>query len=555
MSSTFFGLSIAGSALRAANAAMNTASNNIANADTDGYSKQVVVQQAASALRTFTTYGCAGAGVDTISIERLRDSFYDTKYRNNETNYGEYSTKSSYMETIEDYFTDDGKTGFSSVFSSMKSALEEVAKNAGDTSTKSSFVSSLSSLSEYFNTMSTDLKNEQSSVNGEVKQSVDQINSISQEIANIDKQINVIEMTGTTANDLRDKRDSLVDDLSKIVDVSVSETQVVDSTNPNSTTGATRYLVKIAGGQTLVDGNDSEQLSCVARSTTQKVNQSDADGLYDIYWSNGQKLNVSNDSMGGTLEGLLELRDGNNGETFSGTVSSVDVTNNTATVAVTADNLTDLNKNNLSDTGQVTIGNKIYSYTGWTYNKTVDATGNATYSYTFQLGSGTDNAITADKVGTTTSVGTSTSYEGIHYYMEQMNEWVRNFSEAFNKITQSGYTSSGSAGSLVLTANYTSGSQGTFTDGTSCFGTTTTAGTYSVSTSDNSYYRLTAANFAVSKSIVNNAALLATKTSASSTFASSKTLPLVPFPQMTMASNSEDAILHKVSSFSISVTS
>ena len=77
MPSQFFGLYIAGSGLRAANAALNTTANNISNAQTVGYSRQQVTQQANLALRTFTTYGCAGAGVDTIAIERVRDSFYD----------------------------------------------------------------------------------------------------------------------------------------------------------------------------------------------------------------------------------------------------------------------------------------------------------------------------------------------------------------------------------------------------------------------------------------------------------------------------------------------
>ena len=85
MSSTFFGLHIAASGLRAANAALNTTANNISNVNTTGYSRQEVKQEANDPLRVFATYGCAGAGVNTIAIERIRESFYDTKYRDNET--------------------------------------------------------------------------------------------------------------------------------------------------------------------------------------------------------------------------------------------------------------------------------------------------------------------------------------------------------------------------------------------------------------------------------------------------------------------------------------
>ena len=90
MPSQFFGLNIAYTGLLASNAALNTTANNIANVQTDGYSRQQVVQQAADAIRVFQTYGCAGAGVETLAIERVRDEFYDTKFWNNNAKLGEY---------------------------------------------------------------------------------------------------------------------------------------------------------------------------------------------------------------------------------------------------------------------------------------------------------------------------------------------------------------------------------------------------------------------------------------------------------------------------------
>ena len=93
MPSQFFGLNTAYKGLLASNAALNTTSNNISNVQTKGYSRQQVVQQASDALRVFQTYGCAGAGVDTIAIERVRNEFYDTKYWGANTNMGEYSIK------------------------------------------------------------------------------------------------------------------------------------------------------------------------------------------------------------------------------------------------------------------------------------------------------------------------------------------------------------------------------------------------------------------------------------------------------------------------------
>lgn len=126
MPSQFFGLNIAYSGLTASNAALNTTGNNISNVDTEGYSRQKVTQQAYDALRTFTTYGCAGAGVDTIAIERIRDEFYDVKYWNNNSSLGEYDIKQYYMNQIETYFTDDKKLeGFNTIFNKMMNALAE----------------------------------------------------------------------------------------------------------------------------------------------------------------------------------------------------------------------------------------------------------------------------------------------------------------------------------------------------------------------------------------------------------------------------------------------
>ena len=97
MPSQFFGLNIAYKGLLASNASLNTTYNNISNEQTEGYSRQQAVQQASPAIRVFQTYGCAGSGVDTVSIERVRNEFYDRKYWNANTSYGEYNMKQYYM--------------------------------------------------------------------------------------------------------------------------------------------------------------------------------------------------------------------------------------------------------------------------------------------------------------------------------------------------------------------------------------------------------------------------------------------------------------------------
>lgn len=451
MPSTFFGLTIASSGLRAANAALNTTGNNISNASTEGYSRQQVMTEASNALRVFATYGCAGAGVETLAIERVRDSFYDGKYRDNETRLGEQDVKSYYMRMIEDYLTDDKITGFKTIYDKISNALQEITKNGSSTSTKREFISTIQTLTDYFNNQYGNMQNLQADVNDEIKMRVDEINSIAQDIATVNDQINVIEVRGVMANELRDKRDMLIDQLSAIVDVKVMEIPMYDQAgNPS---GCNRCIVQIAGEQTLVDNDDYNQLECVARQSYEKVNQSDIDGLYDIKWTNGLDFGLYNASMGGELKGLIQMRDGNNGEYFNGTVDNIYYGKDTTRVTIntTADYLSAMSKCKLSDKGgKIDIGSQIYYYTDWTY----DGDGN----YTFYIDNNmSDRPLIADKQGKDVSIGFEVRYEGVPYYMGQMNEWLRDFSKALNDIFTEGWTENNEDAGILFTANYPNG--------------------------------------------------------------------------------------------------
>ncbi len=545
MASTFFGLNIASSGLRAANAAMNTTANNISNADTEGYSRQRVVQQAANPLRTFTTYGCAGAGVKTLAIERIRDEFYDVKYRENETSYGAYSTKNYYMKMVQEYFNDNGKTGFKAVFDSLKMSLQEVLKASGEATQKQDFVGSATKLTEYFNNASANLEKLQKDINSEIRSKVDEINSLSQEIVTLNKQINVIELSGAQPNELRDRRDNLVDRLSKIVNVEVSEFPIYDTNDPDRETGAYRYMVKIAGGQILVDNDVRNELGCFAKEPGNKVNQSDIEGLYNVYWvdTDGTKLdrfNTTNSRMGGELMALFQLRDGNNKEYFHGNpaadgvgeIEEVKDANGNIyytqkiKVNVSAEYLQDINKCNLASSGEIDIGSKIYNYSNWTINVSLDADGKETYSYIFDLKLEREqDAIKpgSNISGKNVSVGGGIDYQGIPYYMQQMNEWIRLFSRSVNRILADGYTDDGKPGCLMFTADYPDG-QGVFSEDEAVFSkkyqineTTGKYDTYEITPAEDSYYRLTASNFTILDAIKKNAELLGTKTEPSQT--------------------------------------
>lgn len=449
MPSQFFGLSIASSGIRAANAALNTTANNIANTHTDGYSRQQVTQEAADALRLFTTYGCAGAGVDTVAIERVRDEFYDLRFRNNNSTLGEYDIKKYYTQSIEDYLDDDGDTGFEAIFDEFMRALQDVKNNPSLRDYKAAFIASTQKLAEYFNTTAGNLQALQKDVNEEIKLRVERINSITSEIATMNKQINVVEMTGTRANQLRDKRDLLLDELSEIVDIKTEEYPITDPYDPERETGGTRFIVSIAGNQPIVDGGDYHKLECRSRADNEKVNQSDADGLYDIYWDNGNDFNLNNASMGGSLKGLVAMRDGNNNKAFQGIVQAVKKGQfgTEVTVKASRDFLSDMNKCNLSDTGgSVVIGNTLYYYQSWEYNEN-----DGTFKFIMDDAK-CDSMVTADKIGREVEIGVDINYQGIPYYLSQMNEFVRSFAAKVNEIFTSGYDKNDNLGAMFFTA-------------------------------------------------------------------------------------------------------
>ncbi len=500
MSSTFFGLNIASSGLRSANAALNTTANNISNVNTKGYSRQEVKQEASDSLRVFERYGCAGAGVDTLAIERIRDDFYDNKYRNNKSLYGCENQKNYYNKLLEQYLDDDGATGFNTLFTKMKVSLEDI-KNTGSSDSKTVFVSQVKNLTEYFNNAFEKMSDVQKDVNAEIKLSADRINSISQEIASINKQINTIEMTGATANELRDKRDNLIDDLSEIVKVETNESPIIDESNPNRYTGATRYQVWIAGSVPLVDTYEYKQMICVGRSADEKVNENDADGLFDIKiagsnYKEGDAIkeladfDISSKTIGGRLQGLFETRDGNNGKYFYGKSFDVKQTS-PVSVKVKCENneFNDINKNTLPESGKIKIGDKYYSYESFEFD------GKDTFTFTMK-----DDITSIPDNNANVQVGFAQNYQGIPYYMQQMNEWIRGFCKSANEIFETGFNSKGLEGQFLLTGKLdNSNSQYSYED-------------FTTNSENTGYKKINAKNFSVNEKLLENSDLLATKT-------------------------------------------
>lgn len=512
MTSTFFGLGIAASGLNSYQAKMNTTANNVSNLETDGYSRQQVNVSSSVSLRSYTPYGSISTGVSTDSVTRIRDEYYNVKYWENQSNYGKAEIKEYYMKQIEDYYTDNATNpGFSTLYAKMFNALDTVKDNAGDDTKRAQFISDATQLTDYFNSTSQNLKTLQSDVNDQIKDTVDQINSIAKKISVLNKQINLIETQSKNmhANELRDQRDLLIDQLSQYVTVDTEEVKVRDTRTSKLAkldhnveeiyTGATTYTVKI-GGQVLVDNYDYNPLQVKTRDN--KYNQSDIDGLYDVTWAsngryNGQTLNLFGTNMGGKLRGLLEIRDGNDEENLTGIAELISpqvYVKGTAAQAKAKDtdkdgnlytddtskvgqivkdengaivenpkgaesasilrlseniSITDQDRMNMPEQGAIYINNHKYEYKSFTAQ--TDETGKIV-SYTFELKNPISQKEIGNVAGKKATVGSSVDFKGIPYYQNEMNAFLRTFSREFNKIQKSGQDANGDAGRSFFVA-------------------------------------------------------------------------------------------------------
>lgn len=510
MPSTFLGLNTAYTGLVASNAALNTTAHNIANIETEGFSRQLINQGAADAIRTYTSYGCVGSGVDIYGAERVRDLYYDIKYWNNNSKLGEFDKKQYYAAIIETYLDNTETTkGFTSIFDEMDAALQSLSNNTGDVNYALDFIGKAGNLCEYFNLLYNNFKSMQTDVNDEIKIKVDEINSIATEISSLNKEINLIEMDGTSiANELRDKRDLLVDQLSAVVDVTTEEQPIIDE-RTGVATGTCNYIVKIAGGQTLVNGYSYRALECIPRDAHQKVNQNDSEGLYDIYWTDtNDDLGVYANSTQGELKGLFEIRDGNNDEAFHGKVVNVNPMEQTVKIQVTDDYLMDMSKSTLPLTnGQITIGGDTYYYDKWSFEKT--ATGECYYKFELSRDERKNpERIATDKASENARIGNQVDYQGIPYYLEQMNEWVRDYVSAFNGLYgvkgATDYKENDRSGAIFFTGkDKVTGKEYELTAGLKSEG---------YSSDKDGYFCLTAGNFNVVGSIADDPSTLATHT-------------------------------------------
>ena len=457
-SSSFFGLNIAYSGMQTYQAALNVTAHNVANVNTTGYSRQTANQSANAPIRTQVPYGMIGTGAQVTSITQSRSVYYDKKYWASCSTNAKYSSQSYYLTSLEKFLytkdKDDG--GITTSFDNFYTTLTSLSSDVTDESKLQQVVSYASTFTDFITSTAKDVQKLQEESNFEIKTTIDSINSLSEQICAVTQQINTLETYGDHANDLRDQRNVLIDNLSEYVNVSVDEV-----TDENGFTS--QYMVHV-NGSLLVDTDEYHTLTYKQREN--KENLTDVDGLYDVSWDNGVAIKT-NAQIGGKLQALFEVRDGNNATTFNGDLGSVtkDASGKLQLVLknTTVNDVTELNI--ASNDGTLTIEGMDYGYES--FNVAVGADGNFTYTFELKEITSVKQAALENAVdrGSSASVGDEVKFKGVPYYMAQLNKFVRQFSQEFNEVCNQGYDSEGNQGlDFFNSKQATSGNNYIFTE-------------------------------------------------------------------------------------------
>ncbi|SHH41829.1 flagellar hook-associated protein FlgK [Sporanaerobacter acetigenes] len=281
-----YGFNTAVSGLLASQRALYVTNHNISNMNTDGYSRQVALQRATNPM-SLPGIGYLGTGTEIYDIVRMRDSYVDFKYWNESAPKGEWEAKRTSLLEIEKLLGEPSDSSFRKYMDDFFSSLDELSKNPSDYAFRQPVKESALSLTKHINETAKRLENMRKETIFSIDTKVKQINDIADQIGNLNKQIYVLELDGKSANDLRDKRELLVDELSKIVNVRVDESK--DG----------KYRVNV-GGISLIDHDYINKMEYKPKNSAYPYENR------ELKWADGNKVTLQS----GELKGLIELVEG-----------------------------------------------------------------------------------------------------------------------------------------------------------------------------------------------------------------------------------------------------
>jgi len=280
MSSLFGTLSIALSGLRASQGALDVTTNNVANANTPGYSRQrSVLVQSDPVVIGSVTYG---QGVELSKVESLRDSVLEVQIQQEAQQQGQLNAFLAGMKQVEVQFT-ASQSDLGTQFSNFFSSLSQLSANPSDLSLRQGVLTAAGNLSNTFNNTAANLTSQRQNLDLNVTQDVQQVNSLTTQIADLNGQIQSSQNLGRDASSFVDQRDVLIEKLSSLVDVS-------------SIRSDNGIALTTSNGTPLVDGMRSFSLST----------QVDPSGVQHIY---SGTTDITAKLSSGELAGLIQIRD------------------------------------------------------------------------------------------------------------------------------------------------------------------------------------------------------------------------------------------------------
>ncbi len=280
MSSLNASLAIALSGLGAEQGALEATTNNVANANTPGYSREVPVLVAGDPIIVDPL--TLGTGVILKTIESVRDPILESRIQQETQAQGQWSALASALSQTEVTFT-SGTGDIGAAISNFFNSVNQLSTNPADLSLRQGVLTAAANLATAFNGTANHLSTQRADLDGSLEQSVGQINQLTQQIATLNGQISNLESVGENPGTFLDQRTQLIDQLSALIDVSVIPT-------------GHSLTLTTANGTALVAEQQSFQLS----------NRTDPSGVQHIF---AQGSDITSTIVSGQLGGLLEARD------------------------------------------------------------------------------------------------------------------------------------------------------------------------------------------------------------------------------------------------------
>lgn len=290
MGSTFSGIELGKRSIMAHTDAISTAGHNISNANTEGYSRQRVQLKEFDPLyrpdlERPERAGMIGQGIDVQSITRIRDEMLDQRITAQQNQESYWDTRSKYYTMIEQIYNEPDEVSVRSNMDKFWESWQELSINPESQAARQAVVTRGESLSDSIKSKWENLMGVGSLINSDIDSTVKQINSYANQIAAVNSEIVRSRGVGDNPNDLLDRRDLLVDKLSKLANITT------DRRDPDE------FMVHL-DGKVLVQGGVARNFDLVSLT--------DNNGYEKLVWADTREdASVS----GGTLGALIELRD------------------------------------------------------------------------------------------------------------------------------------------------------------------------------------------------------------------------------------------------------